>query len=192
MEATTANTLPATPIDPRAFRNTMGRFATGITIITAHQHGETHGMTANGFLSVSLDPPLILVSIGHRARMHQILQQHDWYGVSLLTHEQQALSQHFAGRPVEGLEIPFVWQGQQPLIAGALAHIAARIVQRIPAGDHTLYLAEVTYLEHQDAAPLLFYAGHYHQLTARPAPVADLKLFDESFCQAPAIMSMIG
>lgn len=88
-------------IDKREFRNTLGRFATGVTIVTAVEEGNVHGMTANAFMSVSLEPPLVLVSIDHKAKMHQILPKTRVYGISILREDQEAVSQHFAGRPME-------------------------------------------------------------------------------------------
>ena len=158
-----------TTIDPREFRNAMGRFATGVTIVTTEVEGETFGMTANAFLSVSLDPPLILISVGTKASMHERLPQSGRYGVSFLNEGQTDLSQHFAGQPVEGLEVPFVRKHDMPLIEGAVAHIVTKVVEAHPAGDHTLFIGEVEYLDSHDDRPLLFYAGKYHELNAEEA-----------------------
>jgi flavin reductase (DIM6/NTAB) family NADH-FMN oxidoreductase RutF len=157
-----------TAIDPREFRNTLGHFATGVTIITTEVEGQVHGMTANAFVSVSLNPPLILVSVDNRARMFNYLMVSGRYGVSILTEEQETFSNHFAGRPVDGLEIPFVKKKGVSLLDGAVAHLVANLVQAIPAGDHTLYLGQVEYLAWQDERPLLFYAGQYRQLNKKP------------------------
>lgn len=151
-------------IDPREFRRALGRFASGITVVTTVYEGETYGMTANAFVSVSMDPPLVLVSVDHRANMHKVLPHSGSYGVSVLTDKQEDLSQHFAGKPKEGQEIPFVWQHEMPLLEGALAHLVCRVVDAHPAGDHTLYIGEVEYLDYRDGAPLLFYTGAYRCL----------------------------
>lgn len=150
--------------DPREFRNTMGRFATGVTVITTEVDGQPHGMTANGFMSVSLEPPLVLVSIGNKARLNSLLPQSRRYGVSILSEKHEIYSRHFAGRPVEGLHIPFIRKNDLPVLADSIACIVANVVEMIPAGDHTLYLGQVEYLEYQDERPLLFYAGKYRQL----------------------------
>jgi len=102
------NASPDGSIDPRQFRNALGRFASGVTVITTEHEGRTHGMTANAFVSVSLDPPLVLVSVDNRAQMHQLLALAPRYGVSVLAEDQEMLSNHFAGRATEGLQIPFV------------------------------------------------------------------------------------
>ncbi len=85
-------------IDTRQFRNALGRFASGVTVLTAEYEEQTHGMTANAFVSVSLDPPLILVSLDNRSNMHRILPQVRRFGISVLAEDQDALSNHFAGR----------------------------------------------------------------------------------------------
>jgi len=126
--------VASVPFDSRQFRATMGKFATGVTIVTTYHEGQSHGMTANSFLSVSLDPPLVLVSVATRARLHALLAPGCHYGVSVLADDQEALSRHFAGRPIEGLHIPFVWKHGVPLIDNALAHVVARVVDAHPAG----------------------------------------------------------
>ena len=153
-------TTSQTPeIDPREFRNTLGRFATGVTVITAEVDGEIHGMTANAFMSVSLDPPLVLVSVDNRAHLIDFLNTSKRYGVSILTEDHVDYSNHFAGRGMEELDVPFVRINDIPLLDGAMAHLVTRVAQAIPAGDHTLYLGQVEYLWWQDKRPLLFYAG---------------------------------
>jgi flavin reductase (DIM6/NTAB) family NADH-FMN oxidoreductase RutF len=155
--------LPAA-FDSRHFRNVLGRFATGVTVITA-KHGEhTHGMTANAFVSVSLDPPLVLVSVANHSRMHQILPLSGCYGVSILAEDQEALSNHFAGRTVPGVEYEFVMHEDTPLLAGCVAHFVVRLVDAHPAGDHTLYIGRVEHFRACENKPLLFYSGKYCQL----------------------------
>jgi len=157
-------TATSLSLDPREFRNTLGRFASGVTIITTEKDGQIHGMTANAFVSVSLNPPLVLVSVDNRAQMHQLLPQSQRYGVSILAADQEALSNHFARRPVEGLKIEFVEKHHVPVLDGAVAQIVARVVDMHPAGDHTLYIGQVEYLEWTDEQPLLFYAGKYQRM----------------------------
>ena len=156
-------------IDGREFRNCCGRFATGITIVTTELEGKIHGMTANGFMSVSMEPPLITISVGHKTRMHPILSQSMRYGVSVLAEEMMNLSNHFAGRPDEGMVIPWVRQNEMPLIDGALAHFVTHVVDAHDAGDHTLFIGEVDYLAYGEGRPLLFYSGGYQQLQKQVA-----------------------
>jgi len=155
-------------IDPREFRNCLGRFATGVTVITTELDGQVHGMTANGFMSVSLEPPLVLISVGNKARLNSLLPQSGRYGISILSEVHEHFSRHFAGRPVEGLEIPFVRKKGVPVLEGAVASLVAQVVNVFPAGDHTLYLGQVEHLEWRDDRPLLFYSGKYHQLPPEP------------------------
>ena len=151
-------------IDTREFRNACGRFATGITIVSTEVDGEIHGMTANGFMSVSLEPPLILVSVGKKARSHDLIAQSMSYGVSVLTEDQEAYSNHFAGRPDENLEIPWETLDGNPVIKGTLAQISAKVVDAHEAGDHTLYIAEVTSFNYGEGRPVLYYYTGYGKM----------------------------
>ena len=156
---------PPPPVfDARQFRTALGRFASGVTIITASYEGQTHGMTANAFVSVSLDPPLVLVSLDNRSYMHKILPSAGHYGVSVLAEKQEQLSNHFAGRTQEGLHIRFATRADVPLIDGAVAYFAVKVIDVHPAGDHTLYVGHVQHFESRDDKPLLFYAGRYQLL----------------------------
>ncbi len=154
----------STSIDPREFRRTLGRFATGVTVITTVSGETVHGMTANAFMSVSLDPPLVTVAVDHRARMHRLLEETGRYGVSILAENQELLARHFGGRPQVSEEPRFEWQHGLPLIEGTVAHLVCRIVQAVPAGDHTLFIGQVEHLDCRDGAPLLFYGGNYRCL----------------------------
>jgi flavin reductase (DIM6/NTAB) family NADH-FMN oxidoreductase RutF len=152
----------------RELRNTLGRFATGVTVVTALENGKTHGMTANAFLSVSLEPPLVLVSLDNHSHMHRILPAAGRYGISVLAEDQRALSDHFAGRLTEDVEVRFIRHTGTALLDGAVAHFIVRVEDIHSAGDHTLYIGVVEHFECRDDKPLLFYAGHYQQLVAQP------------------------
>lgn len=155
----------STAIDPREFRNALGRFATGITVATTVHEGETYGMTANAFSSVSMDPPLVSIAADHGTVWHEKVSQSRRYGISVLSAEQGGLSNHFAGRPPqEGLEIPFIWRDEMPLLDGAIVHLVCRVVDPHPAGDHTLHIGQVEYIDYGDGDPLLFYTGSYEKL----------------------------
>jgi flavin reductase (DIM6/NTAB) family NADH-FMN oxidoreductase RutF len=123
-------------------------------------------MTANAFVSVSLDPPLVLVSLDNRSYMHQILPSVRRYGISVLDEKQERISNHFAGRTVEGIHIRFLTERGVPLLDGAVAHFVVEMMDAHPAGDHTLYIGHVEYFEAYEGKPLLFYAGQYQQLRA--------------------------
>lgn len=158
-------------IDPRELRNALGRFATGITVITTEHQGEVHGMTANAFVSVSLEPPLVLVSIDNRALMRKKIAGSGRYGISVLSEEQGDISDRFAGRPGEGVEISFVRRDEMPVLEGALSHLVCRVVDAHPAGDHTLYIGEVEFLDYEDGKPLVFFTGGYGELKAQEVEV---------------------
>lgn len=153
--------------DQKRFRNTLGRFATGVTVITTRDGDRIHGMTANAFISVSLDPPLVLVSLDNRCNMHRMLPSTGRFGISVLAEDQEHLSTHFAGRPIEGFEASFVTREGVPVLDQAIAYVVAHVVSTHPAGDHTLYIGHVDHFESRDGKPLLFYAGKYRQLLER-------------------------
>lgn len=160
------------PIDAAALRAVMRRFATGVTVVSHMRDGLPTGMTANAFLSVSLTPPLVLVSVRQASMFTRQVTLGEHYGVNFLAEHQQRLSAHFGGCRDEGLQPRFSdWRGV-PLLEGSLAHIVARVVDIHPAGDHLLYIAEIEYLCCGDEAPpLLFYSGNYKQLNAYEPPV---------------------
>lgn len=146
---------------PRRLRDAMGRFATGVTVITTADEGEAvHGMTANGVLSVSLDPPLVLVSLG-RCRMAEILPRTGRYGISVLAADQQETAMHFAGQRSAAASARFTWEAGLPFLAGSLAQIGCRVAEVHPAGDHVLWIGRVEHMVHRDGDPLLFYAGRF-------------------------------
>lgn len=124
-------------------------------------------MTANAFVSVSLDPPLVLVSLDNRSYMHKILPTVGRYGISVLAEDQEQLSSHFAGRRVEAIHLRFVTRDGIPLLDGAVAHFVVRVIDVHPAGDHTLYIGRVEYFETYAGRPLLFYGSQYRQLSAK-------------------------
>lgn len=156
-------------IDPQAFRAVMGRFATGVTVVTYLADGEPAAMTANAFMSVSLSPPLVLVSVRRTSRFASQVMRGDRYGVSFLHEGQEHLSRHFGGQPIPSLKSPFVACGDMPVIEGALAQVVATVEDVHPAGDHLLYVGRVERLTQGPAAqPLLFSGGQYRQVQALP------------------------
>ena len=153
--------------DPRiALRRTLGMFATGVTVITTRERDQVHGMTANAFMSVSLEPPLVLISVDRRTRMCGLLHEGRMYGVSVLCESQSDLSDRFAGRPTGAAAEPrFEVIHDTPLVEGALAHFVARISRSYWGGDHSLFLGAVEYARYkEDAQPLLFHGGRYERL----------------------------
>ncbi len=153
------------------FRHVVGHFATGITVITVEREpGQVHGMTANSFTSVSLDPLLILICVDHNARLLSYLTVQRRFGVNILRDTQQAISEHFA-KPLQdeaataGLGVRFRWTASGiPLLEDALAHLGCNVVAQHPAGDHTLFLAEVESMDAGAGDPLLYHLGRYRKL----------------------------
>ena len=161
--------------DPAAaFRRTMGMFATGVTVLTTRHGDQVHGMTANAFMSVSLSPPLVLISLDRRARMSAMLHEGTRYGVNVLAADQADLSDRFAGRPGDHPEPEFTVVHDTPLVEGALAHIVARVVRSYWGGDHSLFLGQVEYARYGEGTPLLFHGGRYERLVADPEILAAL------------------
>lgn len=120
-------------------------------------------MTASAFVSVSLDPPLILASVDNNATMHGVLEVVDRFGVSILSAAQRELSNHFARRSGE-MDVPWVDFEGLPLIGGAVAQLVCRKAQAVDGGDHTLFLGEVEYSRYTDDDPLIYFRGQYHEL----------------------------
>jgi len=150
-----------------AFRRTLGMFATGVTVITTTSADQVHGMTANAFMSVSLRPPLVLISVDGRAKMHALLNEGKRIGISVLSENQEGLSDRFAGRSGGTAPEPsFDVVRETPLVEGALAHLVARVTRSYWGGDHSLFLAFVEYAHYGQGSPLLFHGGHYEALSA--------------------------
>jgi flavin reductase len=152
-----------------AFRRTLGMFATGVTVLTTRVGEQVHGMTANAFMSVSLRPPLVLVSIDRRARMGTHLHEGTRFGVSVLEAKQTGLSNRFAGRVADDPpEASFEIVHETPLVEGALAHLVAHVVRSYWGGDHSLFLGQVEFARYGEGTPLLFHGGRYERLVEDP------------------------
>jgi flavin reductase (DIM6/NTAB) family NADH-FMN oxidoreductase RutF len=151
-------------VDPALFRRVMGRFATGVTVITAEHDGEARGMTANAFMSGSLEPPLCVVSIAKRAHMHHVMLAARHFGVNILADDQVELSEHFAGRRNPRLDVRFERVGPAMLLESACARIAAETAARHDCGDHTIFIGHILKLDASSRAPLLYHAGRYRSL----------------------------
>src|ERR1700704_4429152 len=155
-------------LETAEFRRTLGMFATGVTVITTRVGEQIHGMTANAFMSVSLQPPLILISVDRRAKMNALLREDARFGVSVLEESQSALSNRFAGREGDGSEAAFEIVNETPLVGGALAHLIAQVVRSYWGGDHSLFLGRVEYARYGDGTPLLFHGGGYGRVVGNP------------------------
>jgi flavin reductase len=160
----TEKLAPRGEFDERRLRDALGRFATGVVVISTGSREHLHAMTANAFMAGSLKPPLIVISVGHRARMHERLMATTLFGISVLSQNQESHSRHFAGEPQAWLVPRFTEvEGMQgvSLLQHALARFAARVVAKHPCGDHTLFVGEVLSFSLGESAPLVFYGGRY-------------------------------
>jgi len=155
-------------LNPTEFRKAMGAFATGVTIITVDLDGEVHGMTANAFTSVSLDPMLVLVCVDHSTRTHAHLHAKKRFGINVLCEAQKAISKYYA-RPERSHEHAEDEAGARfdrtrhgtPMLHGALAYLECRLESSEEAGDHTIFIAEVEDVVLREGDPLLFFRGKY-------------------------------
>ena len=156
-------------IDPRALRDCCGSFATGVTVITTRTPEGDHGMTASAFMSVSLDPPLISISLNRQSKMLGKVQKSGRYAVNILSQNMQPHAMHFAGRPDETLTEPFHDHHGLPILRNAAAVIVADVIQQVEAGDHVLLLGHVRHLDRDPAAaPLVYHGGRFGSLVADP------------------------
>jgi flavin reductase (DIM6/NTAB) family NADH-FMN oxidoreductase RutF len=160
-------------INSADFRKAMGAFATGVTIITVDLDGEVHGMTANAFASVSLDPMLVLVCVDHSTRTHAHLHAKKRFGVNVLCDDQRTISEYYA-RPERthenaeseaGARFDRTRQGT-PILHGSLSYLECRLHSAQVAGDHTIFIAEVEDVVVQQGDPLLFFRGKYRKVGA--------------------------
>ncbi|GEO27238.1 flavin oxidoreductase [Alicyclobacillus acidoterrestris] len=148
------------------FRKVMGKFASGVTVVTTEVSGVIHGMTANAFISVSLDPSLVLISVDKRAKTHGYIQETGTFGISILSEEQQTLSNLFAqsSTPDASAGIRYERLNDVPVLADTVATIACELWASYDGGDHTLFVGLVTSLAHSDKNPLLYFGSQYHTL----------------------------
>ena len=163
----TAAATPATPshaVTGQALRKALGRFVSGVTVVTTGSGDDIHGMTANAFTSVSLDPPLVLVSIATKATMDARIAENRRYGVSILCRAQEPVSLHFAGGKPCPEKVQFIERGGVPLLDGALVHLACTVYDSHPAGDHTLHVGQVDELWSEHGDPLVFFTGSFRAL----------------------------
>lgn len=162
MSPTTHPPPASVHVEPTTLRRTMGRFTTGVAVVTTADEAP-HGMTVNSLTSVSLDPPLILVSLTIGARTTDAVAATGSFAVSILSARQEEIAMrfarrgedHFAGLPLEH------GNHRIPIVPGALAHVECEVQQEIPAGDHVLFLGRAIATCDRDGEPLVFHAGRF-------------------------------
>ncbi|GAA2678477.1 MULTISPECIES: flavin reductase family protein [Actinosynnema] len=166
------STRPAAPqVSRPALREAMRTFATGVTVLTTAGRS-THGMTANAFSSVSLEPPLVLCCVARTALMHAAITEEGEFAVSVLAQGQEHVARYFAdrSRPQGAAQFDGVgWRpGERtgaPLLAGALAWLECRVAHAYDGGDHAVFVGEVlSATTASDGAPLVFFGGRYRRL----------------------------
>lgn len=158
-------------LDPEQLRRAMRAWSSGVTIVTAAHGGSQHGMTVSSFTSVSLEPPLIIISLHTESRTHNLVSASGAFAVNILGADQRELSERFAGRleselnRFEGLDADTLATGA-PLLKGALANLDCRVRQVIPVGMNTLFLAEVVAVRGDgEGQPLLYHNHRYGAFT---------------------------
>ncbi|MBW2942726.1 flavin reductase family protein [Zhongshania aquimaris] len=159
--------MTATPIDGFEFRKALGSFTTGVTVVTTRNaDGQDVGLTANSFSSVSLDPPLVLWSLGKNALSMPAFQSADYFAVHILAESQQELSNTFATRGLDKFSNLSLDRGpaEIPLITNCAARFICKATYQYDGGDHTIFVGEVIEFSHFEQRPLLFHGGQYGQL----------------------------
>ncbi len=163
----------STSVTPEEFKSCMARFASGVTVVTTRdQQGTPWGLTVSAFSSISLVPPLCMVSIDRQCRQLPDLQGGtSALAVNILSDQQEALSNLFASRQADKFQgLPWK-QGSTygcPILPDCLANCEAEIVQRVVSGDHDIFVARLCSVAVADGKPLLYYGGAYGDLTSRP------------------------
>jgi flavin reductase (DIM6/NTAB) family NADH-FMN oxidoreductase RutF len=156
-----------TPVTSQEFRHACGRFATGVTIASVLDPlGVPHGLTVSSFTSVSLDPPLILICLGHAVTIIDLFRKASYFGINILSESQRELSDRFARKNHDrfnGLE----WHSGEtgvPLLRGVLAAIECSVHERFTAGDHDVFVGEMVSAHVADGQPLVHFASRYRGL----------------------------
>ncbi len=155
-------------VDEKIFRQTMRKWATGITIVSSEYEGSYHGMTVSSFTSVSVIPPIICISINSQVRTHQLIQQSGFFAITILEESQGAISECFAGRvPEEGDRFSgvdtFTLETKAPLITGGLAFFDCKVVQTVSFGQNTVFFGEVLAVKTSDEGRPLLYSNQTYQ-----------------------------
>ena len=160
-------------IDPELLRQAMRQWTTGVTIVSARLDSIRHGMTVNSFTSVSLTPPLVLVSLERGARTHGLIKQSGYFGVTILGKEQREISDRFAGRQTEYTDRfanlgTYTLVSGAPLLDGGLAGLDCRVVSTYEAGTHTVFIGDVLAAQvGNNSHPLVYYDRDYRGLKLR-------------------------
>ena len=154
-------------IRPEEFRAALGRFASGVTIVTTRdREGRLHGITVSAFCSVSLDPPLILICIEKNAGSHRALEESRAFVVNILREEQQYVSDRFASASPDKFDGLRFRPGIEslPVLEDALVSLECRLLIAYDGGNHAIYIGEVAAATVNDARPLVYFQGGYRKI----------------------------
>jgi flavin reductase (DIM6/NTAB) family NADH-FMN oxidoreductase RutF len=155
------------PVSSEEFRRACGRFATGVTVATVlDAEGLPHGLTVSSFTSVSLEPPLVSICLGHAVTLIELFRAANYFGINVLAEGQQHLSERFARKGHDRFHGVAWTPGENgaPLLEGVLAAIECEVDRRIPAGDHDIFVGRMVGTRVQEGAPLLHFSGAYRKL----------------------------
>jgi len=163
--------MTASALTAREFRDALGQFATGVTVVTVEREpGSVFGMTANSFTSVSMHPMLILVCVDEKAKILPLLHKKQRFGISVLKQGQQAISKYFAqgeqnSGAEQGLSVRFRWTPEGvPVLEDTVAQLSCSVVSTHVAGDHMIVVGKVEDAEIKGGEPLLFFRGEYRHI----------------------------
>ena len=150
-------------VDEALFRQTLGHFATGVTVVTTESGGERFGMTVSAFASLSLRPQLVVVLIEKGVRTHDAIAEAGTFAVNVLSAAQEAVSRRFASRMPDRFEGVTVARGElgMPVLEESLAVIECRLTESFPGGDHTIFVGEVMSVRTHEGEPLIYYRSGY-------------------------------
>jgi flavin reductase (DIM6/NTAB) family NADH-FMN oxidoreductase RutF len=155
------------PVSSEEFRRACGRFSTGVTIATVMDaEGLPHGLTVSSFTSVSLDPPLVSICLGHAVSLIDQFRAAGFFGINILAEDQRHLSERFARKGHDRFQGVDWTSGETgvPLIDGVLAAIECQVEQRIPVGDHDILVGRMVATRVTEGAPLLHFSGDYRKM----------------------------
>jgi flavin reductase (DIM6/NTAB) family NADH-FMN oxidoreductase RutF/DNA-binding FadR family transcriptional regulator len=152
-------------LDSSEFRDIIGRFASGVTVITVDHGGRPYGTTASAISSLSLEPPMLLVCLNKTSSTGQAIAAARRFAVNILTEGQADVAMHFAGKGEKFAGQPTARGASgQPLLEDALANLECQVVEEVIGGTHTVFLAEVEYATGRQGAPLAYFRGQFGRL----------------------------
>lgn len=155
-------------VDDKTFKLALSHFASGVTVVTTELEGRPFGLTVASFASLSLNPPLVLVCVERNVKSHDAIASAGKFGVSILEENQAEISGRFASRSDDKFAGLDVVRGKfgLPLMAGAICAIECELREKIPGGDHTIFVGEVMTVKTSEGKPLVYYRGGYRELNA--------------------------